>query len=205
MDLSFLESYREDVVGPVQKEEALLLFAITRVVRPRVIVEFGLGSGRSTLAFLKALTPDATLYSFDVQSPDVMPFPDQQGFHFVKKDLADISLSDIDGREVDLVFFDAAHHLFEKKVRAFTTVEENLSSDALIIVHDTGIWEKQFMIPETDVIRGGTWLNSHHYVHQPGERRFVRWLVEERGYQRVDLFTDRCFRHGLSIVQKRQF
>jgi len=205
MDLSFLESYGEDVVGPVQKEEALLLFAITRVVRPKVIVEFGFGWGRSTLAFLKALTPDASLYSVDIESPDATPFPDDERFHFVKKDLADLDLSDIDGKQVDLVFFDAAHHLFGKKTRAFTTVEENLSSHALIVVHDTGIWEKQLMIPETDVIRGGTWLNPHHYAHQPGERRFVRWLVEEKGYQRIDFFTDRCFRHGLSIVQKRQF
>lgn len=40
--------YREEsAFGPLQREEALLLAAVVRVLRPRTIVEFGFSRGHS--------------------------------------------------------------------------------------------------------------------------------------------------------------
>src|SRR3954463_13145797 len=52
-DLAHLAWYEEELaVGPLQREEALLLFALVRVMRPAVVVELGFLQGRSALNFL---------------------------------------------------------------------------------------------------------------------------------------------------------
>ncbi|UCC94762.1 MAG: hypothetical protein JSW40_08115, partial [Candidatus Omnitrophota bacterium] len=63
-DISHLRNYEEIVHGPIQSDEALFLYGLTKLIRPRVIVEFGFG-GRSSINFLKALPGDGLLYSFD--------------------------------------------------------------------------------------------------------------------------------------------
>src|SRR5271155_4967100 len=64
-DLAHLDKFHENVSGPIQSDEALLLFALTKVLRPKVVVEFGFFQGYSATNFLMALDADACLYSFD--------------------------------------------------------------------------------------------------------------------------------------------
>ena len=64
-DITHLKDYSNLVSGPVQSDEALLLFSIVKVINPLVIVEFGFSEGHSSLNFLKALSQDGFLYSFD--------------------------------------------------------------------------------------------------------------------------------------------
>ena len=52
----------EDANGPIQRDEALFLFAIIRVVRPKNIVEFGFHGGRSAFNFLCALSNGGGIY-----------------------------------------------------------------------------------------------------------------------------------------------
>src|SRR4030095_10309050 len=67
MRIPHLDYYAEETAfGPIQREEALLLFALTRVLRPKVLVEFGFLCGHSARNFLVAMDPDARLYSFDI-------------------------------------------------------------------------------------------------------------------------------------------
>ena len=65
-DISHLTVFSEVADGPVQREEALFLYSLLRVVRPRTVVEIGFLNGRSALNFLCALDADARLYSFDI-------------------------------------------------------------------------------------------------------------------------------------------
>src|SRR4051794_25675037 len=67
-ELAHLALYKEDAEGPVQRDEALLLHALIRVLRPQTVIEIGFYRGHSALNFLRALTADARLYSFDVAS-----------------------------------------------------------------------------------------------------------------------------------------
>src|ERR1700679_2324337 len=69
-DVSHLAFYEEDrAVGPLQRDEALLLYGTVRTIRPGTIVEFGFLHGHSAFNFLRAMDVDAALYSFDI-SPE---------------------------------------------------------------------------------------------------------------------------------------
>src|SRR5437868_1698235 len=54
-DLSHLSTYDENVIGPIQRDEAVLLFGLIRVLRPLTVVEFGFQVGQSAFNFLRAL------------------------------------------------------------------------------------------------------------------------------------------------------
>ena len=45
-------------LGPLQDDEALLLYGLVRALRPRTVVEFGTAHGFSALNFLQALFDD---------------------------------------------------------------------------------------------------------------------------------------------------
>jgi predicted O-methyltransferase YrrM len=67
LSLSHLNTYREKgLCGPLQREEALFLYSLTRLLRPKVIVEFGFHYGHSSFNFLQAMGEDDHLYSFDI-------------------------------------------------------------------------------------------------------------------------------------------
>ncbi len=205
MDTSFINALNEDVVGPVQREEGILLFALTRVTRPRAVVEFGYGWGASAAVFLAGLAADAELYSVDVAPKVPVCHTTDRRFHFVSKDLRDLVPADIHDRTLDLLFFDAARDSLEAKQTAFDSLADNLSAEALVVIHDTGVWKREFMGAQTAAIKNGIWITQDLYVHQPNERVFAKWLVGERGYRQIDLFSTRCFRHGMSILQKPQW
>ncbi len=54
------------VAGPVQDDEALVLFSLVKGIRPKVIVEFGFYEGDSANNFLMAMDRDAELHSYDI-------------------------------------------------------------------------------------------------------------------------------------------
>jgi predicted O-methyltransferase YrrM len=66
IDFSHILSFREEQIGPVYRDEALFLFALTRVLRPQTIVEFGFKTGHSALNFLAAADPDCHVFSYDI-------------------------------------------------------------------------------------------------------------------------------------------
>jgi len=66
-DVSHLAAYAEtDALGPLQRDEALLLYGAIRALRPQTVVEIGFYRGRSAFNFLRALDHDARLYAFDI-------------------------------------------------------------------------------------------------------------------------------------------
>lgn len=204
MDTSFLDGYaEEDAMGPVQREEALFLYALLRLVRPRVIVEFGFFEGHSARVFCRAC-PESQVFSFDLEDnpPARAALECFPNFHFRHKSMSDVVHADVGHGAVDFVFFDACH---EEDINMATLriMEPWLADGAIVAVHDTGLWHRRWLTPDR-LGEPGQWVAADLYAHQPGERRFVRRLRDTRPHWgQIELGTTACLRHGLSLIQKQ--
>lgn len=222
-------------LGPVQDDEALLLYSLVRVMRPRTILEFGTSNGFSSINWLYAIAddPEARVFSYDI-----LPYPNallledaDPRFVFVQKSQADFDPADIDGRPVDIAFFDAGH-LVEYSVKAFERVVEfSLSPQAIVAVHDTGLHVLDYgsgapadeeglpFSEESCALRpGGATLcrrfegcqgmdERHGYcvarAHRPSERQFVDEVLRRwPEFRPMHLHSRRVFRHGLTLLQR---
>jgi predicted O-methyltransferase YrrM len=212
-DLSHLSVFGEPGdIGPVQRDEALLLYALTRVLRPRVIVEMGFLYGRSALNFLQAMPEGARLHSFDISegAEEVArtQFAGAPNFTFHRTSQTDIEPAHVGGEPIDLVFLDAAHDL-ELNQRTWERLQTMLAPRATIAVHDTGTWSRKRMLAQHDAYAAtaGTqagWLSDDEYQHQRDERLFVNWILETHPhFGTVHLHTTDTLRHGLTLLQRR--
>lgn len=213
-NLDHLKDYPELDIGPIQRDEALLLYSMIRVLRPRVVVEFGFMEGHSAGNFLSALAPEAVLYSFDSDpacAARAASLRDPR-LRFVGKRQEDFLPADIDGRPVDFLFLDAAH-----EARANWTLFERclpcLAERAVVAVHDTGLWNKALIPPDwglglrhVKLMEGrdpSARLDGTRFAHQPEERRFVNRLLELRpDFHQLHLHSMNTVRHGLTLLQR---
>ena len=202
--LGHLTRFEEYAAGPIQRDEALLLYAIVKTVDPKTIVEFGFLWGHSAINFLGAMSPSARLYSYDVSGASLRiadKLRDSR-FRFILKSQVDFELSDVDERLIDLVFFDGSHD-FKLNVETFARVKSCLNEKALIVVHDTGAWHgnlKGLQTPEGYFLGGTT---GGGYIHRPDERRFVNHIRETTpDFDQIHLHSASRFRHGLTILQR---
>lgn len=209
---SHLMAYRDkETIGPLQNDEALLLFALVKTVTPKVIVEFGFHKGHSAFNFLQAVDTNTRLYSFDVDpmsksiAEDAFySFPNFRYFH---KSQTEFDPSDVDDQLIDLVFFDAAHEL-EMNQETWRLVEPQLAANASILVHDTGNWCRKDFKPVHQILADASpddWLNEDEFQHQKEEREFVNWIVTEYpDYAMVHFHSLQRIRHGLTLLQRKQ-
>ncbi|MGI9337296.1 MAG: hypothetical protein ACR2P4_02145, partial [Gammaproteobacteria bacterium] len=116
-DLSHLvQSDNQYVLGPVQDDEALLLYAVVRGMRMRTILEVGGLSGFSALNFTRALPPKSNGVVMTIDIDAVRKVADNH--HVVIKPAQDVTADDLrpvlaaydTGGCFDLVFFDAHHY-----------------------------------------------------------------------------------------------
>jgi predicted O-methyltransferase YrrM len=205
-DLSHLATYKEQVVGPVQRDEAVLLYGLIRVLRPLTVVEIGFQEGHSAFNFLRALDREARLYSFDLNPACVevarRRFGHDPRFQFVLKSQEWIEPEDVDGRVVDFLFLDASHDARLNQM-TFARVLPMLSRSAVIAVHDTGTVPRE-LLPPGHYLRDidENWIGDR-YEGVPGEREFVNWLLDEHPeFAQLHLHSDRTFRHGISLIQR---
>lgn len=185
-DLSHLTQDTRRVYGPIQDDEALLLYAIVRCLGAKTVLEAGGQTGYSARNFLAA---GATVYTVDTQ-----PVPVQgERHHVIQADIGYVNLELMP--PLNLVFFDA--HAEEAQFRFLTmaTAAGIVGESTTIVVHDTGLHSQQF-VPWA-VPCGERW------AHQPEERRFVERLVAA-GWQCVHVHADGDAepRHGLTILQR---
>jgi predicted O-methyltransferase YrrM len=183
------------VFGPIQDDEAVALYGIVRVMRPKVIVEFGTATGYSARNFVKAMDPDGRLYTYDL-APTKNRGP--QHVHYVR-DMASFAPSDVGNQKIGLVFMDA--HALDAYKKVFRTLESTniLADDALIVVHDTGA----HAVPMPG-IGGYVPAKEGGFLHQAGDRDFVNWIKDNYPqFEQIHLHS-RTFphRHGLTILQK---
>jgi predicted O-methyltransferase YrrM len=211
-DLDHLNFYHEETAsGPLQRDEALFLHALARVMRPKVVVEFGFLGGHSAMNFLTALPPTSRVYSFDIDPHCSTTarrfFSNRPNFSFACKSQVDITAADVDGRPIDLCFLDASHDL-ELNIETFKRLLGLLAPNAILAVHDTGTWSPSYMEKvhrEHVEARPELWVEGGVYAHQPEERQFVNWIRENHPeFAQLHLHTHETVRHGLTVLQRSQ-
>jgi len=212
LGISHLLSYREDdAIGPLQRDEAMAMFGIIRTLRPKVVVEFGFFHGHSAYNFLQALPEDGRLYSYDIDEDSIRraerEFSFERRFTFVGKSQTAFEACDVGGEPIDFVFFDAAHEL-ELNIETFTRMVAHLAPEAMIAIHDTGLWQRRHFTPIHATFtreHAGEWVSDELYAHQPGEREFVDWIVAgQHGFAAIHLHSTRTLRHGFSLLQRQR-
>jgi len=208
-DLKHLtQSEDQSSPGPIQDDEALLLFALIRVTRIKRIVEFGAVPGYSATNFVAALGDEGTVYSVDWGEDG--PTPTVAINHFViKKNVADVEPEDLHNEPVDLVFFDC--HAYEASLCAFQKLRRAgvITDKTIIVLHDTNLWPTK----DAPNLTGAEWPEISYeveggWVFCPPERQIVNDL-KEMGYDVLNLGTERSahgphlpYRCGLSIARK---
>ena len=205
-DIAHLTFQPEYGLGPVQREEALLLHALVRVVRPQTVVEIGFFRGDSAFNFLRALDPDARLYSFDVD-PECAAIARERLGHderlaYRERSQAELSATDIDGRTADLVLLDGAHDL-ELNKAAFARLVPLMAPEAILAIHDTGAVPRALFPDWHPLLRDpDNWVDGE-YEHQPEERAFANWLLAEHPeWGQVHLHSRRTVRCGMTLLQR---
>lgn len=210
LDVRHLQHHpEEEALGPVQQSEALLLYAMARVCRPRIVVEFGFHNGDSARNFLAAMPRASVLHSYDVaedarhRAAEVAR--SHPNFHFHHKSQADFTRADVGDEPVDLVFFDASHDLALNQA-TWNAISPALRDRALVVVHDTGTWHRSHFLPvHEELVRtgDGRWLDEHEYQHRVEEREFVNWLVQAHDdMSAVHFHSTNTLRHGLTVLQR---
>lgn len=184
-DLSHLTQPNRFVFGPVQDEEALLLYALVRCLGARRVLEVGGLDGYSARNFLAA--------GAEVWTVDINPVPVQSPKHTViRSNIDSVGLRSLP--VFDLVFYDA--HALEQQYAFHRMAQEVgvISDETTVVVHDTGL-HKQNHSGWAPPCRG-------KFAHQHAERLFVERLAAE-GWQRVHVHDDEADepRHGLTILQ----
>ena len=213
IDFSHILSLREKQIGPVHRDEALFLFALTRILRPQTIVEFGFRAGNSALNFLAAADPDCHVFSYDiaVESEEIAQrcLGHMKNFRFIKKSQADFLPSDIESRKIDLCFLDASHDL-ALNLKTFELIQPHMADRAVLSVHDTGVWHKKFFsdrhrafIKSDTGKETGQWIDAEQYQPAVTERLFVNALLRNHpNFSQIHLHSAHTLRNGITLLQK---
>jgi predicted O-methyltransferase YrrM len=205
-DLAHLTLYTEAILGPVQRDEALLLHALVRVVRPQTVVEIGFFRGHSSFNFLRALDADARVYSFDIEPRAAdwarERFGDDPRLVFRVRSQAELTPADVDDRLADFVFLDASHDL-GLNLATFGRLRPIMAPTAILAVHDTGTIPRRFVPAEhwwhavPDV-----WVGDEAEV-MGDERAFVNAVLEHHPeFAQIHLHSRRTARAGLTLLQR---
>lgn len=188
------------VLGPIQDDEALFLFALVKGMRLRRILEIGGLDGYSSTNFLAASAGhDGVVYTVDIN-----PVPQKAPNHrVILKNALHLTPEDLDNRPVDMVFFDC-HDTVQMKV--FRSLKDNgiITDDTVLALHDTNLHFAPWNV-------WGRYIEEEDgYAHQPVERQMVNEF-KDLGY---DVFAVRTtkdkhdetlpFRHGITLCQKFQ-
>lgn len=210
-DLSHLtQSPSQDVVGPIQDDEALFLYSIVRGARLRSVLEIGGLSGYSARNFLRAMAPD--LRGTVVFTVDINPtVPKLQPNHVVIiKDARDLTPEDVGHRCIELVFFDC--HDYDVQMDIYHKLVDRgiIDDNTVIALHDTNTHPFK-LVPWAYPVKDEGW------VHQRAERSMAN-TFKNMGYDVFCLHTrpDRhncdfndlagsCivpYRHGVTVCRK---
>jgi hypothetical protein len=175
------------VAGPIQDDEALLLYAMVRVMRIRHVLEVGGLGGYSARNFLAAMQGDRDVAMYTIDLNDV---PALSPHHYtIRKDCGELAPADVHGQPLDQL---EAHGL--------------VHANTVLALHDTNLHPKQGMwghfVREPDGVIG--------WVHQAAEREMVNAL-RRRGWDAMcfHMPLDRSdelirSRHGLTVMRRFQ-
>jgi predicted O-methyltransferase YrrM len=210
-DLSHLSLFQsQETRGPILKDEALFLYALVKMIRPKVIVEFGFSRGHSSLNFLSAMDRDSVLYSYDISESAkeiaVNVFKKFRNFNFLFKSQLDFLPSDIGNKKIDLIYMDAVYET-EVNMQTFDKFKSSLSDHGIIALHDTGTWHRKCM-DESHLAYASkkpqNWLNENEFQQQKGQREFCNaFMIRNPEFGIIHFHSHHVIRCGITLLQKR--
>lgn len=193
----------QNIPGPIQDDEALLLFALIRVTRLKRILELGSFPGYSARNFLAALNGEGNVYSVDWGVDGVTPKL-ADNHTVIVKNAGDLTPEDLDNKPIDLVFFDC--HAYEASLCAYQNLKRVgiITDKTILVFHDTNLLPTEDALGYPNIsyeVEGG-------WVFCPPERQLVNDF-KEMGYDILNLGTTKDvhgkhlpYRCGLSIASK---
>jgi hypothetical protein len=200
--MDFDNYLEETALGPLQRTEAEFMYSLIKMLKPNNIVEFGFFNGDSTLCLIEGSTGyDSKITSYDIDYHPKMDYykSKYENFNYYIKNQLDFNIDDLTDKLIDFIFIDASHNLDINK-QTFIKLKPHLSSNCIISVHDTGLWNKKFML-DIHLNFNGVWVDDNHFAHQIHEIEFVKWIKEEYGFNVINFGSENCLRHGVSILQ----
>jgi hypothetical protein len=180
----------DPVFGPIQDDEALLLFAVCRTIGAKRVAEIGFLCGYSAINFLSAVGTDGIVYSVDLS-----PFKTVAPNHIALiKACSDITPEDLDNKPIDLIFLDC--HSYDQLDICISLHSSGIILDSTIIaLHDTGLHSEEYVKKSTRCGGG--------FIHQQVERDISNRL-HELGWSAIHFhgLHGLKVRHGLTLMQK---
>jgi len=186
------------VLGPIQDDEALFLYALIKSMRLQRILEIGGLNGYSSTNFLAAVTGHGGV----VYTVDINPVPQKAANHIVLlKNAVHLTPRDLGNEPLDLVFFDC-HDMVQMDV--YKVLEEHglITDRTILALHDTNLHYAPWNV------WGEYVAEEDGYAHQPVERQMVN-MFKDMGYDCFALHTTKekhsdtfPFRHGITLCQK---
>lgn len=125
----------QDVIGPIQDDEALFLFALIRVMRLKRILEIGGLNGYSARNFCEAVGSDGAVFTVDLQ--EVAPVSEKHAT--LRKDARHISSEDVGGIPLDLIFFGCHEYGVQWEVFHALRCAGLLTDRTVLAFHDTNL------------------------------------------------------------------
>ena len=200
-DISHLTQTTQVVWGPIQDDEAIMLYGIVKALRPKTLIEFGFGHGVSSYNFLKALDADAKMFTYDIEilNKQAESFNDKR-FKFILKSQTEFNPDDFENRTIDFAYLDNGHY-FDKEKILFPKLIKQMSETGILVVHDTGLHVD-------DIVKTNPctcdFKNLCGVLHCSPERQFVNWISENYPeWQIVNIHSFQVYRHGLTIIQRK--
>lgn len=186
----------QKVIGPVQDDEALFLFALCKVMLVKNVVEIGVQNGYSAQNFLRAVGNEGSVIGIDINETAFR----SDGFTFIHSCAGAVSPEQIPWN-IELLFFDSHSEYAQKKFFENMITAGKITDETIIALHDTGLHPAGVI--------GGVKLGNG-YAHQPVERMLSNWLVSYgyspfHAHTNISKHNDKLpFRHGLTILCKQK-
>jgi hypothetical protein len=208
--------------GPIFVKEALLFYSLARLLMPKKILEIGLGPAASTVAFAQALRENSRGQIISIDIDDALIERAQlilkcHGFSSLSTIIKGNS-NDLETKKrileltknVDILFIDGDHS-FDVCRRDFEMYSELVTSDGIIIFHDTGPLpsSESKLVGQLPLSNGESppvlTTDDVAIYHRPDVAKVVDWIMGEYSeYSLLSLHTlaEPCC--GLAILQKTQ-
>lgn len=186
------------VLGPIQDDEALLLYGLIRCTRISRILEVGGLEGYSAKNFLAAMAEgeENIVYTVDIrETPRI-----SKSHKVLVKGADSVGPQDLDWLPIDLVFFDC--HCLNSQLALFhkLVLSGIIVDDTTLVLHDTNLHPGKFI--------DGAYETEEGWVHVACERQMVN-IFHELGYDCISLGTKMAihdeslpFRHGITLCRK---